>query len=174
LNIVITFTEQRDVIDGGRQCSISAELDTLLEGEPSLEAVIFRLRAAAAAALAEEPRVPPPPPGDKPEAVHALGAPERPRLASPKRPSSSANHARSVATETPAAAAPRERTGRELWEEVKDAGPKLDWFVALGKRRGWPPLLVNWSPLMVREARAQWYAPDRPLPTDRRADAARA
>ena len=45
MNIVITFTEQRDREDGKAQCSIAAELDTLLEGEPSLEAVIKRLRA---------------------------------------------------------------------------------------------------------------------------------
>jgi hypothetical protein len=47
----------------------------------------------------------------------------------------------------------KEKPGRVLWDQIKDSD-QLDRFVAMGKARGWPPLIVNWSAGMVREARA--------------------
>jgi hypothetical protein len=119
-------------------------------------------------------RTPPAPPAPRPAVVAEIHAParveampaarERPRRKpAPPAPSPVAQ----VEASEPAAPAPRERTARELWESIRDVPDKLAWHVELAKQRGWPPLILRWSPVMVTEARAAWYAPDRPMWNDR-------
>jgi hypothetical protein len=215
MNIVITFTAQRDQENGKAQCSIAAELDTLLEGEPSLEAVITRLRTAAAAALAQPDhardigtgavvrgqtpeqaaalaayranlpqRTPAPGPAPRAAVVATVHAPapcnEKPRRKGPRldplatRPAESKPGPTNDVPATPESVAPREWTGRRLFDDCKDVPERLNWYEAFGRARGFPRLMINWSPTMAAEARAARYSPDRPLPTDRRQPTARA
>jgi hypothetical protein len=128
-------------------------------------------RAALEAYRASLPKkTPPAPPAPRPAVELQVPAPAKVTTAAlnekPRRKPTPPVVAQ-VATPEPlheAIPAPRERSGSELWAEVKDAGPKLDWFVALGKARGWPALIKNWSPLQVREARAAWDRKPAPAP----------
>ena len=45
-------------------------------------------------------------------------------------------------------------TGRQLFDQVKDDPERLRWYEAFGRERGFPRLMLHWSPGMVTQARA--------------------
>jgi hypothetical protein len=142
------------------------KMNVTIEATPSrLQAVLAAIDAALAApepaqvepAAQVEP-IPAPPRQNSPTAAQRAAL-EAYRASLPKRtpPAPAAPRPAVTATIHPPArvdAPPtKEKPGRLLWDDIKDSD-KLDRFVALGKARGWPPLIVNWSAGMVREARA--------------------